>query len=140
MSKPPEINVIDHQIHCQNGLTSVLEFTAQRLRYGKMQTAPDLMARIEELTKEMGYLRQEIQFYRECFSILHRLRETAYDVYQQLFLACYFGQRPDQLQQLTAQLHSGLEDSVKREAKAEKCWKDFWGIECNQQELEGELI
>jgi hypothetical protein len=86
-SMPPEINAIDYEIHRQNGSTTALDFTAQRLQYSKMQTAPDLLSRVEELTKEMGRLRQEILFYRECFSILNQLRETAYDVYQQLFLS-----------------------------------------------------
>jgi hypothetical protein len=139
-SKPPEINAIDYQIHRQNGSTTALEFTAQRLQYSKMQTAPDLLSRVEELTKEMGRLRQEILFYRECFSILNQLRETAYDVYQQLFLSYYFDQNQDQLHRLTVQLHRGLENAMKRQAKAEKSWKDFWGIKWDQEELEGELI
>ena len=55
-SRPLEINAIDYQIHYQNGSTTALEFTAQRLQYSKMQTAPDLLSRVEELTKEMRRL------------------------------------------------------------------------------------
>lgn len=139
-SRPPEINLIDHQIHLRNGSTSALDLTAQRIQYAKTQTILNPMERIEELIREMGQLRQEIQFYRECYSVLHRLRETAYDVYQQLFLQYYYEPHPDQLHQLTIQLHRGLEDSVKREAQAERRWKEFWGIDCNQEDLEGELI
>lgn len=125
VSRPQEINSIDYQINLQNGSTTALKFTAQRLQYSKMEAAPDLLSRVKELTKEMGRLRQEILFYRNCFSNLQQLRETAYDVYQQLFLTCYFDQNPDQLHRLTVQLHSGLENSMKRQTKAEKSWKDF---------------
>ena len=70
-SKPLEINTIDYQIYCQNRLTTILEFTVQRLQYSKLQTASDLLSRIEKLTKEIGCLYQEILFYQECFSILN---------------------------------------------------------------------
>jgi hypothetical protein len=55
-SRPLEINGIDYQIHRQNGLTTALEFTAQRLQYSKMQTALNMLSRVEELTKEMRRL------------------------------------------------------------------------------------
>jgi len=64
-SRPLEMNAIDYQIHRQNGSTTALEFTKQKLQYSKMQTAPDLLSRVEELTKEIGRLRQEILFYQE---------------------------------------------------------------------------
>ncbi len=92
------------------------------------------------MTREMGHLRQEIHFYRQCFEVLQRLRENSYDVYQQLFLTSYFPPSLDRLQELTAQLHRGLEDSVQREVRAEKEWKAFWGVEYNEEESNGELI
>ena len=88
----------------------------------------------------MGYLRQEIKFYRECFEVLQRLRETAYDVYQQLFLASYFPPSEERLHQLTVQLHRGLEDSMRREVAAEREWKSFWGLDMDVEAMRGELI
>jgi hypothetical protein len=89
-SKPPEINLIDHQIYCQNGSTTALDLTASRLKYSKMQTALNLLSRVEELAKEMGRLRQEILFYWKYFTIFHQPQERAYDVYQQLFFCKLF--------------------------------------------------
>lgn len=139
-SLPPGVNSVDHSIYCQNGSTSALEYTAHWLRAAKLEPAPDLMTRVEELTREMGYLRQENHFYRQCFEILQRVRENSYDVYQQLFLASYFPLGHERLQELTVQLHHGLEDSVRREVKAEREWKTFWGIEFNEGDSKGELI
>ena len=55
-SRPLEINAIDYQIHRQNGSTTALEYTAQRLQYSKLQTAPNLLSRVKDLTKEIGRL------------------------------------------------------------------------------------
>jgi hypothetical protein len=95
VSKLLEINTINYQIYCQNRSTTVLEFTVQGLQYSKLQTAPDLLSRVEEFTKEIGYLYQEILFYQECFSILNQLYKIAYNIYQQLFLLYYFDQNQD---------------------------------------------
>jgi len=140
-SLPPGVNSLDHSIFRQNGSTSALEFTAHRLQSAKFKPVPDLMTRIEELTKENGHLRQEIQFYRQCFEVLQRLRETSYNVYQQLFfLAASTTLSADRLQELVVQLHRGLEDSVKREIKAEKEWKAFWGIKFSFEDIAWELL
>src|SRR6266487_1359829 len=113
--KPPEVNRLDHLIRIHNGSTSVLEFSPQRVQLAKKTHSSDLSARVEELTKELGQMRQEIQFYREGgFENLQRLRETCYDVYQQLYLANYLDHNFDRLNELIIQLHRGLEDSVRR--------------------------
>ena len=139
-AKPPEVNRLDHQINLQNGSTSVLELTPQRVQLSKLNPPPNLYVRVEELTRQVGQLHREIQFYRESFEILQRLRETACDVYQQLYLAHYLDHNLDRLNELMAQLHRGLEDSVRREAKAKKSWMDFWGVEFDEKEYEENLI
>lgn len=85
-------------------------------------------------------MRQEIQFYRQCFEILQRLRETTYDVYQQLFLAYHLDHNTELMNELITQLHHGLEDSARREIEVEKCWMEFWGIDYNKAEQAGEWI
>ncbi len=138
-AQPLQVNRLDHQIRLQNGSTSVLELSPQRIQLAK-HNPPSLSARVEELTKELGQLRQEIQFYRQSFENLQRLRETGYDVYQQIFLALHLDFNSDRLHQLMIQLHHALEDSVRREVKAEKAWMGFWGIKYDEKEFEGELI
>jgi hypothetical protein len=140
-SLPPAANSVDHSISRQHGYTSALEYTRHRLRAAKLEPTPDLLRKVEELTREIGYLRQENHFYRQCFEILQRVRENSYDVYQQLFLASYYPPSDDRLHELMVQLHHGLEDSVRREVKAEREWKAFWGIEDDEEEAsKGELI
>jgi len=139
-SLPPGVNAIDHSIYTKNGSTSALEYAEHRLQAAKLKPTPDLVTRLEELTRELGYQRQEIHFYRQCFENLQRLRENSYDVFQQLFITTYIPPTQDHLKELMGQLHRGLEDSVQREAKAEKEWKAFWGIDYNTNETRGELI
>ncbi|KAH7370286.1 hypothetical protein BKA65DRAFT_488085 [Rhexocercosporidium sp. MPI-PUGE-AT-0058] len=109
-SETPSINSLDHQIGLQNGSTSILELSRQRLQLAKQNPPLNLSARIEELTRELGHQRQEIQFYRQAFENLQRFRETVYDLSQQLFLAHY----------LDHDLRNALEDSKRREFKAKR--------------------
>ncbi|KFY96901.1 hypothetical protein V498_02412 [Pseudogymnoascus sp. VKM F-4517 (FW-2822)] len=134
--RPPEVNRLDHQIHQQNGSTSILGFSRHSLRQAKQKPTPSLSRRVYELTKELGGLRQEIQFYRECFEVLQRLRESAYDVYQQQFLAGHSSKR---MTELISQLHHALEDSVRREVDAEKCWMESWGGHTEKGKKAGQL-
>lgn len=94
------------------------------------------MDRVEELTREAGNLRQELKFYRQCFDNSQHLRASIYNVYEQLFfnstiLVAY------NLQELVVQLHDALKDSIEKEVKAEKEWKEFWGLKCTFEELQG---
>ncbi|KAL5325359.1 hypothetical protein ACEPPN_006484 [Leptodophora sp. 'Broadleaf-Isolate-01'] len=139
-AKPVGPNRLDHRIRLSNGSTSVLELSQQRVQLAKRSAGSDLSARVEELTRETGNLRQEIQFYREGFENLQRLRETCYDAYQQLILANYLDQNFERLHELILQLHRALQDSVQREVQAEKAWMEFWGIEYDENESVGEMI
>lgn len=133
-SKPPEVNRLDHQISLQNGSTSILEFSPSRVQLAKLAPRPTPSARVEELTRELGQMRQEIQFYRQCFEILQRLRDKSYGVYQQIFLEHYLDPGSDRVSELMAQLHHALEESVRHEAAAKKAWMRFWGRESNEIE------
>lgn len=117
----------------------MLELSSHQVQLAKQSHFPNLYARVEELTRDLGHLRQEIQFYRQSFENLQRLRETGYDVYQQLFLALYLDDNSNRLHEIMLQLHHALEDSVRREIKAEKTWMEFWGIQYDDKEA-GELI
>ncbi|KFY69537.1 hypothetical protein V496_00157 [Pseudogymnoascus sp. VKM F-4515 (FW-2607)] len=93
----------------------------------KMGQLRFLNLQVVELTREAGYLRQELKFYRQCFDNSQLLRASFYNAYQQLFftptlLAAH------NLQKLVLELHDALEDSIEKEVKAEKEWKEFWGL------------
>ena len=68
--KPLAVNSLDYSIYCKNGLIIALEYTASRLYAAKLQPVFDLLIRVEELTREIGYLQQEIHFYWQYFKIL----------------------------------------------------------------------
>ncbi|RDL36281.1 Uncharacterized protein BP5553_06893 [Venustampulla echinocandica] len=137
--QPLGVSRLDHQIRRQNGSTSVLELSPQRVQLAKKNPPPNLTARVEELTRELGNQRQEIRFYRDGFENLQKLRETCYDAYQQLFLANHLDHDFERLNELIVQLHRALEGSVRREVRAEKSWMAFWGIE-DKDESEGGLV
>ncbi|KAL5345185.1 hypothetical protein ACLOAV_008257 [Pseudogymnoascus australis] len=128
-SRPAEVNRLDHQIQRHNGSTTVVELSRQRLQLAKHKPIINLHARVEELTKELCNVRHEVQFYRQCFEILQKLRETTYSVYEQLlfFSHCHESDS-ERLKELVAQLHHSLEESMRREVDAEKLWMEFWGI------------
>jgi hypothetical protein len=127
--KPPEANRLDLQIGLRNGSTSVLDFSPRRVQLAKLAPRPTPSVRIIELTRELGQMRQEIQFYRQCFEILQRLRDKSYDVYQQIFREFCLNPGPGRLGELMAQLHDALEESMRHEAAAKKAWIGFWGPE-----------
>ncbi|KFY31870.1 hypothetical protein V493_00727 [Pseudogymnoascus sp. VKM F-4281 (FW-2241)] len=128
-SRPAEVNRLDYQIQRHNGSTTVLELSRQRLQLAKHKPIINLNVRVEELTKELCNVRHEVQFYRQCFEILQKLRETTYNVYEQLLFVSHCHE-PDseRLKELIAKLRHGLEESMRREVDAEKLWMEFWGI------------
>jgi hypothetical protein len=83
---------------------------------------------MEQLTRELGHQRQEIQFYRQCFEILQKLREESYGVYQEQFLALHLGQA-DGMEEPLDRLHRALEASVRAEVGAKQAWMEYWGID-----------
>lgn len=126
-SRAPGINALDFSIAQNNGYTMAIGLS--NIQSSKSNSSVDLRARIEELTREIGYLRQEVKFYRECFSVLQKLREASYDIYQQLFLASHFPIEENKMSELCTQLHKALQESMRREVNAEKDWKLFWGVD-----------
>lgn len=138
-SNPPKVNKLDDQIQRHNGSTSILEFSQQRLQLAKHKPIPNLFARVEELTRELGNLRQEIQFYRQCFESLQELRERTYDAYQQLFLCQNLDHDSERFKELITQLHHALENSVRQEVNAEKSWMEFWGINYDARKMDRKM-
>lgn len=79
-------------------------------------------------------MRYEIQFYRQCFEILQRLRDESYKVHQQIFLEHYLDPGSNRIGQLIARLHRALEESVRREAGAKRVWTEFWRPDADEGE------
>src|SRR5947209_8269055 len=88
-SKAPEVSHLDHRIGLGGGSTIALEATTQCMQSTKGKPPANLRVRIEELTRENGYLRAEIQYYRDCFTFAQHFHERADRICQQLQLAYY---------------------------------------------------
>lgn len=61
----PDVTALDHVIAGHGGTTSTIDDLPHRLRISKNKQVPTPSQRIEELTREIGYLRQELAYYKE---------------------------------------------------------------------------
>ena len=64
-SPPPELTTLDARIARAGGTSSTIELQSHRLQQSKEHDQKSEGARLEELVRENGYLRQEIVFYQE---------------------------------------------------------------------------
>jgi hypothetical protein len=83
-TRPPEPNLNDHRIACQNGSTTALQFTAHRLNDAKKQAPGSTTQQLHDLIRENGNLRQEVKYYRTCTGRAHVLRESVHEVAQKM--------------------------------------------------------
>lgn len=89
-------------------MTSTLENLPNRLRASKTKQPVNQKQWIEELTKDNGYLRQELAYYKEV---------------QQALLALHH-----ETIKVSTMLEEALEDFSQKVAEAEKPLLDYWKI------------
>ncbi len=106
--RPVEITPLDHTIERHNGTTSNLDCLPHRLRISKQQTAVSPMQRIHELTRENGYLREELAMYKETRGALRDLQEKSKKAHQIL--------------------NDALQDVSRKIARSERRLLDYWGV------------
>ncbi len=111
---PTEVTLLDHQILAGGGTTSTLENIPNRLRASKTKRAVSQKQWIEELTKDNGYLRQELAYYKEV---------------QQALLALHH-----ETAQASALLEEALEKFSQKVAESEKPLLDYWNINLDDAE------
>ncbi len=75
---------MDHWIGQGGGTTSTLEFLPHRLKISKNKDSVPKEKRIEELTRENGYLRQELAYHKETQVAIMRLYDSAQTAVQRL--------------------------------------------------------
>ena len=89
-SQPPTPSSLDILIGHNRGSSVALEATPARLQASKKTPKPNLSQEIEQLTRENGYLRQELAYHqkmheaslrlaRETQDVVERLRQAAFD-------------------------------------------------------------
>jgi len=131
-NKPPEVTLLDHQIGLREGTSIALEATPQRLQMGKSSSPLDDRVRLEDVTRDNGYLRVEIQFYRDCFECAQRFHLEVGNICQQLQVAYYqdvlqAGDSLEYCDELCIDLRHAMERYIDDQRKAEKSWLEFFG-------------
>lgn len=104
---PPEITSLDARIADAGGTSSRVELQPHRLRQSK-QHRVSTRSRVEDLTRENGYLRQEIVFYQESRNAMLAFHNQVLEVYQGLQAAL-----------------KGLSEKM---ASAESRIEEYWGV------------
>src|SRR2546430_8559384 len=78
---PPTPTAIDIEIADNQGSTMAIETTPEKLQASKKMPTPSLSQMIEQLTRENGYLRQELAYqYRMRDASMYLLEETRFVV------------------------------------------------------------
>lgn len=112
----PEVTALDHHIASRGGMTSKIEKLPSQLQLNKTCPPPTWSQQIEELTRENGYLRQELAHHQEmqCAMItLHTKTVRAYKVLQE-----------------------GLQKLSQQVAGSEKRLLEYWGINLGNEGVE----
>ncbi|TGO07122.1 hypothetical protein BTUL_0321g00050 [Botrytis tulipae] len=126
-SIPPDMTPMDHAILQSNGVTTAIELNPRSLQACKYTPILNPTQQIEELTRENGRLRHEIQFLRRCSKIDYEFRDTVYQIYQQVYLIQafhIFNQIPD----VRERLEKGFNKYHDKADKARASWLAFYEI------------
>ena len=99
---------VDHWIGQGGGTTSTLEFLPHRLKISKAKTTVTMEQRIEELTRENGYLRQELAYHKDTQVAIMGLYDSA--------------------KTAVRRLQESLEEASRRIAMSENRLLEYWTI------------
>ncbi|KAL8788256.1 MAG: hypothetical protein Q9213_001776 [Squamulea squamosa] len=80
----PDVTALDHMIAGHGGTTSTIDDLPHRLRISKNKQVPTPTQRIEELTREIGYLRQELAYYKDTRRALTKFFAVAQSAHEAL--------------------------------------------------------
>ncbi|CAL8584917.1 hypothetical protein XPA_010500 [Xanthoria parietina] len=80
----PDVTALDHIIAGHGGTTSTIDDLPHRLRISKNKQRPTPTQRIEELTREIGYLRQELAYYKDTRRALTKFFAVARSAHEAL--------------------------------------------------------
>ena len=118
--RPAEVTALDHHIASRGGTTSKIEKLPSQIQLSKCRSPLNRGERIEELTRENGYLRQELALYedtRDAMVCLHVKTTKAYKLLQE-----------------------GLQELSQKIVLSERSLLDYWGIDLNDEGMEVTVI
>lgn len=116
--RPEEVNPLDHRIGTHGGTTSNLEYLPHRLKVNKHPVSSE--DRIRDLTRENGYLRQELALHKD-------IRRTLLELKEKTEKAQFY-------------LHDALQDASSKMARGEQRLLDYWGIHHNDGSQETKMF
>ena len=104
-----------------------------RLRVSKRQAAPTVPERLQEVLKENGNLRQEVQFYRLCSENALAMTNVVDKIAQQMMETFYFNAQGNMQQNVKGRdfafdLQDAHQKFLQAAADAEAEWMTFWNI------------
>ena len=107
----------------------VSDLMPAKLRIAKTLSPPS----VEDLTREIGYLRHELQFYRVCFDSASEMRDAIYQVSLKMMDSFYFYaegtiKQNERGRNLAFDIQDALEKFKSAVIMAEQDWMSFWGI------------
>ena len=109
--QPPEITNLDARIAQAGGTSSRVELLPHRLRATKLRPSTSMAMHLEDLTRENGFLRQEIVFYQESRNAMLAFHNQTFEAYNRL--------------------QSALKELSEKMALAEGRLEKYWGISLN---------
>jgi hypothetical protein len=115
-----EITPLDRAIVSQGGRTAMTDTLPQQLWLSKIKPSPSRDTRLEELTKENGYLREELAMMKDIQNS-----------------TTIFLERAIEAQRI---LEEGLKDIQRKRSKAEGRLLRYWGIVPQSKDTEFRVI
>lgn len=118
--RPTEVTALDHHIASLRGMASSIERLPSQQQLYKTRPPPTQSQRIEELTRENGYLRQELAHHQEMQCAMVTLLTKTVQAYKVL--------------------QEGLQELSQRVAGSEKRLLKYWGINLGNEGVEVTVI
>lgn len=87
LNRDHEVTALDHCIEDHGGTTSTLDCLPHRLRITKEKKSRTMKEHMEDLTREIGYLRQELAYYKDTREVLMRFHESISDSHRVMKVA-----------------------------------------------------
>ena len=84
-----EVTTLDHQIEDHEETIFILDYLSHWLRLTKEKKPKTLKEHIEELTKEIEYLRQELAYYKDTRKVLMKFYESMNESHRMIENALY---------------------------------------------------
>ena len=119
-AETPEVSLLDHRIFTHGGTTSVIDSLPSQLNLRKRRAHPPPSKELEELTRENGYLREELALHQETRLAITKLHRKTIEAYQIL--------------------QNALQEMSQKVATSEERLLQYWGIDIDEDASETVIL